>query len=138
MKILVFFLSIMGSLSLYAQNLNIQQPTKFQFIHCVPSEAADEDTVTHYVVDVRNNDLPILYSTSALKKLKSQELTDLTVLDDSLLSDTLSDVDLSWISVKNKLVIAIDISDKNGFEMTGELRLGRDKYPIHCVDSSLE
>ncbi|MCC2679473.1 MAG: hypothetical protein K0R29_2049 [Pseudobdellovibrio sp.] len=120
------------------QIIKIENPSEFEFIHCVNNEVADDETVIHYVLDVRNQNQAMLFWEAAPKRAKAVELTDLKLLDDKLLMNTLSDVDLSYVSVKNQLVLALNISDTDGYVLDGELRVTKDKYRIRCMDTSQE
>lgn len=137
MKALFFVLFFAFSV-VHAQTFKIENPSEFEFIHCVNNEVGDDETVIHYVLDVRKQDQAILYWQSAPKRAKAGELTDLKLLDDHLLMNTLSDVDLSYVSVKNQLVLALNISDTDGYVLDGELRVTKDKYRIRCMDTSQE
>lgn len=129
---------VFSTVNVKAQILKIENPQEFEFIHCVNNEVGDEETVIHYVLDVRNQEQAILFWDSAPKKAKASELQDLKLLDDQLLMNTLSDVDLSYVSVKNQLVLALNISDTDGYVLDGELRVTKDKYRIRCMDTSRE
>lgn len=134
----LFFALVFALSAANAQVFKIENPSEFQFIHCVNNEVADNETVIHYVLDVRNQQQAILFWESAPKKARAVELADLKLLDDQLLMNTLSDVDLSYVSVKNQLVLALNISDTDGYVLDGELRVTKDRYRIRCMDTSKE
>lgn len=138
MKSLFFALIFAFSAAASAQVFKIENPSEYEFLHCVNNEVTDDETVIHYVLDVRNQQQAILFWESAPKKAKAIELSDLKLLDDQLLMNTLSDVDLSYVSVKNQLVLALNISDTDGYVLDGELRVTKDKYRIRCMDTSKE
>ena len=122
----------------HAQTIKIENPHEFEFIHCVSADSGDDETVMHYILDVRNQAQAKLYWDSAPKKAKAVELANLKLLDDQLVMNPLSDVDLSYVSTKNQLMLALNIIDADGFVLDGELRVTKDKYHIHCTDTSLE
>jgi hypothetical protein len=137
MKVLVLALVFASQIS-FAQSVKIENPHAFEFIHCVTSDQTDDDTVIHYVLDVRVAEKAILYWDSAPKKSKTSDLSGLRLLDDQVLTNMLSDVDLSYVSLKNKLVFALNFSDASDSTLDGELRIANDTYSVHCVDSSTE
>jgi hypothetical protein len=134
----LFIALIFASPVLNAQLIKIEDPHAFEFIHCVTAGQNDDDTIIHYVLDVRSADKAVLYWDSAPKKSKASDLSGLKLLDDQVVTNALSDVDLSYISIKNKLVFALNFSNSSDSVLDGELRVGTDTYSVHCVDTSVE
>jgi hypothetical protein len=118
--------------------LKIVNPEEFQFIHCVPSTVSSKTIVKHYVIDVRNERQHKLYSMMAEKKLKAKELRNLRLIDNRLLTNTITTVDVSWVSARNDLTFQLNILDNGGYSMDGTLTLAGVEAPVFCIDLSLE
>ncbi|MEK6627239.1 MAG: hypothetical protein AABY53_01330 [Bdellovibrionota bacterium] len=134
------FLLLVASHSLTwakAQTLKIDAPTEFQFIHCSAQASKNKKLIKHYVIDIRTEQ-HALYAQLAAKNAKATELTNLQLIDDQLLSNTLDVVDVSWISEKSHLTFKLNIMDNDGFLMSGTLAASKIKTKIRCRDITIE
>jgi hypothetical protein len=118
--------------------LKIVNPEEFQFIHCVPSLVSSRTLVKHYVIDIRNERQHKLYSILAEKELKAKALRNLRLIDNRLLTNTITTVDVSWVSARNDLTFQLNILDNGGYSMDGTLTLAGVDTPVFCTDVSLE
>lgn len=118
--------------------LKIVNPEEFQFVHCTPASVSDKALVKHYVVDVRNERQHKLYSMIATKDSKAKNMRNLRLIDNRLLVNTITTVDVSWVSARNNLTFELNILDNGGYAMDGTLTQNGVSTPVSCIDSSLE
>ena len=120
-----------------AQNLKISRPQEFQFVHCTPRTDSAASLVKHHVIDIRKSDSHVLYAQSAPAESKARQLSKLARVGGPLLANTLTDVDVSWISTTG-LTFKLNIIDNGGYAMDGELISSSGKQQIRCVDVTVE
>jgi hypothetical protein len=129
---LIFLFSFVST----ASELNITDSGEFQFVHCVTSSPGLN--VDHYVIDIRNENKHALYFDTDKPKTNAKNLKNLKLIDTDLDINTLSDFDVSWISIRNSLVFQLNIVDNGGYVMDGFVVHLEKSVPVRCVDSSLE
>ncbi|MBY0554084.1 hypothetical protein K2P97_06125 [bacterium] len=135
----VFALLVSSVVAFSAQAaLRIVNPEEFQFVHCTPVSVSDKALVKHYVVDIRNERQHKLYSMIATQDSKAKNLRNLRLIDNRLLVNTITTVDVSWISARNGLRFELNILDNGGYAMDGTLTQNGVSTPVSCIDSSLE
>lgn len=135
----VFALLVSSVVAFSAQAaLKIVNPEEFQFVHCTPVSVSDKALVKHYVVDIRNERQHKLYSMIATQDSKAKNLRNLRLIDNRLLVNTITTVDVSWISARNGLRFELNILDNGGYAMDGTLTQNGVSTPVSCIDSSLE
>ncbi|MEQ1721781.1 MAG: hypothetical protein ABL930_01305 [Pseudobdellovibrio sp.] len=138
MKSIAAFLALFTFVVSGEAALKIVNPEEFQFVHCVPSTVSDKALVKHYVIDVRNERQHKLYSMIAAKEVKAKDMRNLRLVDNRLLTNTITTVDVSWISTRNDLTFQLNILDNGGYSMDGTLTQAGVETPVFCGDSSLE
>lgn len=117
----VFMICFINNVSWGQNQLRITNPSEFEFVHCYPVSSENAARVAHYVFDLRNENQHKLYSEVASNQLKAVELGDLGLIDENILTNTLPDFDVSWISEKLNLVFKLIILDTDGTLLEGEL-----------------
>lgn len=142
MKINLFVTIFLFSLTVLAgpsdsveTELSLAQP--FEFLHCIPSGAKKNDSVVHYILDIKNNSVNALYVTSGLQSLKAAELQKLSLIEntfENINTDLKSDISLD--SIKNNLSFRLTITDNDGFVLNGYVITKTDEVALLCNDVS--
>lgn len=114
----------------------LQNAENFQFYHCETKNT--ENFLNHYIIDVRNSEVSVLYGSNEIGKMLGKNLKQLQLMDENLLNTNDSQFDISLKSSRNPLFIGLVIKDSDGQYLEGKIVLQNQFANLKCKDITTE